>query len=72
MKITPIKNQLHAVSRTQQFRQENPNVKTLFFPFPAEFWRHCVLSGGSQRRAFPRHETEDMKILNTPIICYSM
>ena len=39
------KNQLHAVSRTQQGRQRVPCVKTLRSPLSAGFWRHCVLSG---------------------------
>ena len=43
-------NQLHAVSRTQQGRQREPSVKTLRSPLFAEFWRHCVLSGRTQRR----------------------
>ena len=41
--------QLHAVSRTQQGRQREPSVKTLRSPLSAEFWRHCVLSGRTQR-----------------------
>ena len=45
-----LKNQLHAVSRTQEGRQREPNVKTLLSPLSAEFWRHCVLSGRTQRR----------------------
>ena len=44
------KNQLHAVSRTQQVRQREPSIKTLRSPLSAEFWRHCVLSGRTQRR----------------------
>ena len=44
-------NQIHAVSRTQQGRQREPSVKTLRPPLSAEFWRHCVLSGRTQRRA---------------------
>ena len=44
-------NQLHAVSRKQQGRQTEPSVKTLRSPLAAEFWRHCVLSGRTQRRA---------------------
>ena len=44
-------NQLHAVSRTEQGRQE-PSVKTLRSQLSAEFWRHCVLSGRTQRRAY--------------------
>ena len=55
-------NQLHTVFRTQQGRQEEPSVKTLRFPLSAEFWRHCVLSGGTQRRALPRHQSEEIKI----------
>ena len=34
-------NQLHAVSRIQQGRQSEPNVKTLRSPLSAEFWRHA-------------------------------
>ena len=30
--------------------------------FYAEFWRHWVLSGGTQRHALPRHQCEEMKI----------
>ena len=47
-----LSSQLHAVSRTQQSRQREPNVKTLRFPLSVEFWRHCVLSGRTQSRAF--------------------
>ena len=39
-----------------------PSVKTHRSPLSAEFWRHCVLSGGTQRRALPRHQSEEMKI----------
>ena len=56
------KNQLHAVSRTQQGRQREPGVETLRSPLSAEFWRHCVLSGRTQRRALPRHKSEEMEI----------
>ena len=56
-------NQLHAVyHRTQQGRQREPSVKTLYAPLSAEFWRYCVLSGGTQRCALPRHQSEEMKI----------
>ena len=41
------KNQLHVVSRTQQGRQREPSVKTLRSHLTAEFWRQCVLSGGT-------------------------
>ena len=55
-------NQLHAVSRTQLSRQMVPIVKILRFQLSAEFWRHCVLSGRTQRRALPRHQSEEMEI----------
>ena len=47
--------QFHAVFRTQQGRQKEPRVKTLSSPLSAAFWRHCMLIGGTQRRALPRH-----------------
>ena len=63
MLIKKIKsNQLHAVSRTQQGRQREPSVKTLRSPLSAEFWRHCVLSGRTQRRALPQDQSEEMEI----------
>ena len=55
-------NRLHAVSRTQQGRQGEPSVKTLRFSLSAKFWKHCVLSGGTQRRPLPRHQNEKMQI----------
>ena len=54
-------NQLHAVSRTQG-RQREPSVKTPRSPLSAKFWWHCVLSGRTQRRALPRHQSEEMEI----------
>ena len=39
--------QFNAVSRTQQGKQREPSVKTLRSPFSVDFWRHCVLSGGT-------------------------
>ena len=56
------KNQLQAVSRTQQGRQWEPGVKTLRSPLSMEFWRHCMFSGGTQRPALPRHQSEEMEI----------
>ena len=38
-------------------RQRKPSIKTLRSPVAAEFWRHCVLSGVTQRRPF-RHQSE--------------
>ena len=55
-------NQLYAVSRSQQSRQRESSVKTLRSSLSAEFWRHCVLSGETQRRALPRHQSEEMEI----------
>ena len=55
-------NQLHAVCHPQQGRQREPSVKTLCSALPAEFWRHCVLSGGTKRRSVPRHRSEEMEI----------
>ena len=52
----------HAVSRTLQGRQKAPSVKTLRSPLSAEFWRHCVLIGRTQRRTCSRHQSEEMKI----------
>ena len=54
--------QLYAVSRTLQGRQREPSVKTLRSPLSAEFWRHCVLNGRTQRRAQLRHQSEEMEI----------
>ena len=45
-----------------QGRQREPSVKTLRSPLSAEFCRHCVFSGRTQRRALPRHQSEEMKI----------
>ena len=55
-------NQLHAVSRTQQGRQRESSVKTHHFPLSTEFWRHCVFSGGTKRRALPRPERRNENI----------
>ena len=43
--------QLEAVSRVYQGRQREPSVKTLRSSLSVEFWRHCVLSDGTQHRA---------------------
>ena len=59
-----ILNQLHTVFRIQQGRQRELSVKTLRSPLSAEFWRHCVLSGKTQRRALPRHQSEENGNLN--------
>ena len=53
------KNQLHAVFRTTGYRG-NPCVKTLRSPLSAEFRRHCVLSEGTQHRALPQHQSEEI------------
>ena len=35
--------------------------ETLLSPFPVEFLRHCVLNGGTQRRASLRNQSEEIK-----------
>ena len=59
-----VTSMLCVVPRMQLSGQRDPSFKTLRFPLCAEFWRHCVLSGGTQRRALPRHRSKEMKILN--------
>ena len=39
------------------------SAMTLRSPLPAVFWKHSVLSGKTQRRALPRQQSEEMKIL---------
>ena len=34
-------------------KDKKTSIKTLRCPLTAEFWRHCVLSAGTQRRALP-------------------
>ena len=43
------------VSRTQQDRQKEPSLNIFRSSFSVEFWRHCVLSGVTQRRALLWH-----------------
>ena len=45
-----------------QGKQREPSVKTLRLPLSAEFWRHCVLRGRTERRALPRQQSEEMEI----------
>ena len=56
---------IHTSSRcagcTQQGRQRSSG-KILDSPLSVEFWRQCVLSGRAQRRALPRHQSEEMEI----------
>ena len=56
-------NQLHAVSHTQQYRQMEPSVKMYRSPLSTEFWRHQVLSDGTQRRALLRHHGLTIQII---------
>ena len=44
--------------------QWEPNVKTLNSLILTEYCGYCVLSNGIQRRALPRHQCEEIKILN--------
>ena len=53
---------MQSVSRTLQGKQRESSVKTLRSPLSAEFWRHYVLSGRTQRRTLPRHQSEEMEI----------
>ena len=39
------------IYKYKAYMQREPSVKTLHFPFSAEFSRNCLLSGGTQRRA---------------------
>ena len=48
--------QLHAVYRKQRAAA---SVKALRSQSVAEFWRLCVLSGGTQRRVLPLHQSEE-------------
>ena len=47
---------------TQQGRQRELSAMTLSSPLAAEFWRHCVLRGRTQRHALPPHQSEEMEI----------
>ena len=49
-------------SRTQHGSQREPSVNPLHFPLSSEFLRHCVLNGGTQRRALPLHRNKEMEI----------
>ena len=55
-------NQLHAVSRTLQGRQRKPSVKTLLSPLSNSGGIAYCVRGRTQRRALPRHQSEEMKI----------
>ena len=65
------KKLLHAVFRTQQGRQREPNLKTIRSPLSAEFWPHCVLSSETHprgtSRALPRHQSKEMEIFKKNI-----
>ena len=39
-------------------------LRHLRYPRSVEILRHCVLSGGSERRALSRYQSEEIKILN--------
>ena len=45
-------------------RHREPSVKTLRFPFSAEFWKHYVLGERTQHCALIRHQREEEKKLN--------
>ena len=43
---------------------EGAQCHTLQTPISAEFCRHCMLNGRTQRRSLPQHQSEEIKILN--------
>ena len=51
------------VNRGKFIYFEKVGVKTLLSPFFAEIWR-LLLSGRTQRHAWPRHKREEIIILN--------
>ena len=55
-----IKNYASRCTRTQQVRQTEPSVKVSFFS-PNTGGIECGLSGGTQRRALPRHQSKELK-----------
>ena len=55
--------QLYAVNSMKQGRQW-PSDKTLRSRICAIFWKHCVLSGGTQYRVFVSISNQKMKLLN--------
>ena len=44
--------------------QGEPSVKTHRSPLSAEFWKHYVLTGGTQRRTLLRHQSEENENIN--------
>ena len=50
---------LRCIPHPAGYAEREPNVKTLRSPLSAEFWRHCVLNGGTQRRT-----NEELNIVN--------
>ena len=46
--------------------QKEPSVK--IFPFSVEFRRHCVLSGGTECRTLPQHQSEDFFSSKSPFL----
>ena len=68
------KNQLYAVSRTQQGRQREPSVKTLRSRLSTELWRHCVVKWRNSTPRFaskPDRENEHRSILRHVLLSYS-
>ena len=51
--------QFHAVSRMQEGRQMGPSAKAFLSPLhktlSADFWKHCMLIGGTEGLASLRH-----------------
>ena len=59
--LSKISNIMKMTEITDMITDRVPSVKTLRSPLSAEFWRHWVLSGRTQRRAMPRYPSEEME-----------
>ena len=53
---------LPTTTNPQQGKQREPSAKTLRSLLSTEFWRHYMLSGGTQRRNLSRLQSEEMEI----------
>ena len=58
-----------SISTQGKKQQVEHSVKTFRSPLFTEFWMHCVLSGGSQLRALPRHQKGIESIAFTVTFC---
>ena len=56
--------EVEQTSPKQFFCQHHATPYVLRFPFSFEIRKRCVLSGGTQRRALSRHQSDEIKIFN--------